>query len=249
MEPFYYFFQHPWCRRHCGLATSRRKIDVFRTLKVVSGGSGGCLLFYRAADVDDVVGDDAERDPAVHSDEALVTAAPEAMAPFDHTDASLASGAPFLAVAEPALFLLALAFKAFGGAIGNADAFDAFRLRGGLVLGGVERGVRRHQTRRACQQRLMLLDGGNQQIRIIRAPIVDFVIGDDLVLCLLQFHHLAELVGLASLALANDFGRRLEQAEELAFTARVAAEDAGSGLFHHLPDADLISSRSRRRPS
>jgi hypothetical protein len=43
-------------------------------------------------------------------------------------------------------------------------------------------------------------------------------------------------VGLAGLALVDDFGRWFEHAEELAFTARVAAEDAGSGLLHHLPD-------------
>src|SRR5271166_84893 len=82
----------------------------------------------------------------------------------------------------------------------------------------------------------MRLDGCDQQVRIIGPPSVDLVIDDDLVLCLLQLHHLSELVWLARLPLANDFGRWLKQAEELAFTARVAAEDAGSGLFHHLPD-------------
>jgi hypothetical protein len=35
----------------------------------------------------------------------------------------------------------------------------------------------------------------------------------------------------------NDFARRLEQAEDLAFGARIIAEDARSGLFHHLLDA------------
>jgi hypothetical protein len=82
------------------------------------------------------------RAPTVHCDVALVAAAVEAIAPFDHADASLASGALLLAVAEPALFLLAFAFGAFGRAIGNADAFDAFRLRCSLVFGGVECSVR-----------------------------------------------------------------------------------------------------------
>src|ERR1700716_7029 len=53
---------------------------------------------------------------------------------------------------------------------------------------------------------------------------------------LLSFHHLTELIGFTGLALASDFGRWLKQAEELAFTARVAAEEACPGLFHHLPD-------------
>ena len=74
----------------------------------------GRLLFHGATDVNDIVGDDAEPHPAVHSDVALVAAAVETVSPLDHADASLASGAPFLAVAEPALFLLALAFEALG---------------------------------------------------------------------------------------------------------------------------------------
>jgi PBP superfamily domain len=79
----------------------------------------------------------------VHSDIALVAAAAEAMSPFCDADASLAAGAPLLAVAEPALFLLAFAFQAFGRTIGNADALYALCLCGNLVLGGVECGVRR----------------------------------------------------------------------------------------------------------
>src|SRR5262249_50307665 len=60
--------------------------------------------------------------------------------------------------------------------------------------------------------------------------------GNDLILRLLQFHHLAELGGLAGLAFADDFGRWLEHAEELAFAARIAAEYACPRLLHHLPD-------------
>jgi hypothetical protein len=70
------------------------------------------LVFHDATDVDDVVGDDAETHPAVHSDGALVSAAVEAVSPFDDADASLASGAPFLAVTKPALSLLMLALGA-----------------------------------------------------------------------------------------------------------------------------------------
>jgi hypothetical protein len=125
------------------------------------------------------------------------------MSAFCDADASLATGAPFLAVAEQALFLLAFAFEAFGRTIGNADAFDASRLRGGLVLGGVECSISRQQMRRASEQGLMRLDSGYQQVGIIWPPRVDLVIDHDLVLRLLQFHHLAELIGLAGLALAD----------------------------------------------
>jgi hypothetical protein len=89
------------------------------------------------------------------------------MSPFNDADESLASGAPFVAVAEPALSLLALAFGAFGRAIGNANALDTLRLCGGFILGGIECGVRRYQMRRASQQGLMRLDGRDQQVRII----------------------------------------------------------------------------------
>src|SRR5580658_4126908 len=242
IRPLDYFPAQNWGLRHCDQLILITQTPPDERRGPTEGGGGrdelkSRLLFHDPADVDDVVGDDAETHPAVHSDGTLVSAAVEAVSPFDDADASLASGAPFLAVAEPALSLLALAFRAFGRAIGNANALDPLRLCGGFILGGIECGVRRYQTRRASQQGLMGLDGRDQQVRIIGPLRVDLVIGDDLVLRLLQFHHLAELVGLAGLALANDFGRWLEQAEELALTARVAAEDTCPGLLHHLPDA------------
>jgi hypothetical protein len=70
----------------------------------------------------------------------------QSMPPLDHADTSLASGPPFLAIADPAFFLLAFAFWAFGVAIWNANAFDALRFRFGFVLVGVESGVRRYQA-------------------------------------------------------------------------------------------------------
>ena len=82
-----------------------------------TGGEEGLrrrLFFHCAADVDDIVCDDAKAHPSVHSDEASVVAAGEAVAALDHTDASFGSGAPFLSVTEPALPLLMLAFGAFG---------------------------------------------------------------------------------------------------------------------------------------
>jgi hypothetical protein len=80
------------------------------------------------------------------------------------------------------------------------------------------------------------LDGRNQQVRIAWTPIIDFKVDHDLVLGLLQLHHLAELVRLAGLAFANDLRRWLEQAEDLAFGVCIAAEDARSRLLHHLLD-------------
>src|SRR6266699_1303762 len=126
----------------------------------------------------------------------------ETMSPLGNADAPFTSGTPLLAVAEPSLFLFTFALGTFGRAIGNADALDTLCLRSSLVLGRIECSIRSDQTRRASQQGLMSVDGADQQVRVIRSPSVDLVIGDDLVFSLLQFHHLAELVGLAGVALA-----------------------------------------------
>jgi hypothetical protein len=121
-------------------------------------------LFHNIADVDEVVGDDTETNPAIHSGSSPVAATVEAVSPFDDADAPLASGAPLLAVTEPALFLLAFAFNALGRSIGNADALDALCLRSSLVAGGIECSVRRDQARHLSQQGLMRVDGWDQQI-------------------------------------------------------------------------------------
>jgi hypothetical protein len=55
-------------------------------------------FFYRAGGVDEVVGDYTEPDPAIHSDEAFVSASVESVPPLGHADAALASGPPFLAM-------------------------------------------------------------------------------------------------------------------------------------------------------
>ena len=65
-----------------------------------------------AAEVDEVVGDDAEPDPALHTIITFVSAAGEAVPALDDADAALATGSPLLAVAEPALLLLAFARRA-----------------------------------------------------------------------------------------------------------------------------------------
>src|SRR5438105_239509 len=103
-------------------------------------------------------------DPALDTGIPLVPAATQSVPSLDHADATLASGPPFLAVAEPALLLLAFALGALGGAVGDADALDALGFRGRLVLGRVEAGIRRHQVRRAAQRCLMRFDRGKQQV-------------------------------------------------------------------------------------
>src|SRR5258708_25145096 len=100
----------------------------------------------------------------------------EAMPALAYADASLASGPPLLTVAKPALPLLSFALGALGRAVGNADALDALRFRRGLVFGGVECGVRRHQARRASQDCSIRLHGRNQQGPIPPTPLLDLVV-------------------------------------------------------------------------
>src|SRR5215470_1216125 len=121
-------------------------------------------LFHSATDVDEIVGDDAEADPAIHSNRSLVAATAKAVSPFDDADAALASGAPLLAVTEPALFLLAFAFKAFGRPIGNTEALDALCLRSSFIAGGIECSIGCDQARHASQQSAMRVDGWDHQV-------------------------------------------------------------------------------------
>src|SRR5215813_8218562 len=63
----------------------------------------------------------------VHSLLASVSATVKAISALGHADAALRPSAPPLPAAEPPRFLLALAFGALAGAIGNADPPDAHR--------------------------------------------------------------------------------------------------------------------------
>ena len=103
---------------------------------------GEACFVHRAPDVDEIVCDDAEADPPVHTGIAFVAAVVQTMSPFHDADASLGPGARFLAVAELALFLLAFTFGALSGAIGNARALERARAapsHGGAQFPGFER--------------------------------------------------------------------------------------------------------------
>src|SRR5258708_29808080 len=159
----------------------------------------------------------------------------ETVAPLDHTDASFASGAPFLAIAEPSLLLLAFALGTVARGNRNGDAQESHCFRRRPVPGGIEPGIRRYQSRHAPQLRLMGCDGRDQEIAIVWSLSIDVIVDDDLVFGFLQLDHLAELVGLAGLALADDLGRRFEHAENLVCNMGVATEEASPGLVHHPP--------------
>ena len=78
-----------------------------------------------------------------------------------------------------------------------------------------------------------MLDGGHQQ-RCIGASVVDRDVGDDPALRLLHFNARPELRRLVQLSLPNDLSPRLEEADDLAWRARLTAKNAASSLTDHL---------------
>src|SRR5579883_1289292 len=113
-------------------------------------GRGG----ERMADVDQVVGDDAQADPALDAGHAFVAAAVQTMAALEQTDATFTPGAPSLGVAEPAFLLEPLSLSALGGAIGNGHSLDAPSLSGILVSLREEGGIGGDEVGLAAQELL-----------------------------------------------------------------------------------------------
>ena len=105
--------------------------------------------------IDQVIGDDAQADPALDAGHAFVATAVQAVATFEQTDTTLAAGAPLLGVAEPAFLLEPLTLRALGGAIGDGDSFDAAGLRGEFIALREEGGISGDQIRHATQELLM----------------------------------------------------------------------------------------------
>ena len=60
-------------------------------------------------DADQVIGDDAEPDPALHSIETMVATAVESMTSFQHADAPFRADAPALPAPEPSLPFIGVA--------------------------------------------------------------------------------------------------------------------------------------------
>ena len=87
----------------------------------------------RLPEVDQIVGDDAQANPALHAREPFVATAVQAMAALKQTDATFTAGAPLLSVAKPAFLLEAFTLRALGGPIGDGDALDSPGAGGVLV--------------------------------------------------------------------------------------------------------------------
>src|SRR5258708_16437507 len=92
-----------------------------------------CLLCQVCADMDDVVGDDAESDPAPDAVRPFVERSAQPMPTFENTDAAFTPGAPFLKLLEPTLLLPLLACGALGVMTPNPYPADPHLLSLGFV--------------------------------------------------------------------------------------------------------------------
>src|SRR5215469_3926935 len=121
-------------------------------------------LGHRATGVDEGIGDEAEADPTLHSTVAFVAAPIETVTPLCDADASFASRAPFLPVAEPPFLLLTFACRALGGTIGYTDPLDAHCLGLSVIFPGIEGGIGCYEVWRTVKRASMRFDGRNQHI-------------------------------------------------------------------------------------
>lgn len=119
-----------------------------------------------AADVDQVVGQDAQADPAFHAGVTLVATPGQAMAPLHHADATFTPGPPSLAVLEPALLLFSLARGALGGPIGNTDPGHALGVRGVFIGARVERGVGGDEARHVSKHLRVCVNRRQEQLGV-----------------------------------------------------------------------------------
>src|SRR6266852_4772775 len=128
-----------------------------------SGRVAGAFLGSEArgqhpADIDEVIGNDSETDPAMHARVTFIEAAAESVASLEHADAPFAADAPFLSFAEPALLLTLSPLRTLGAEKRNRDLCDSQLLRRHFVGGGEESGVAGDHARRHAEPLLMLFN-------------------------------------------------------------------------------------------
>src|SRR4051812_15264069 len=184
------------------------------------------------AHVDEIVGDDAEPNPSLHTVLTTIEAPVQTMPPLKNADPAFASRAPSLAFFEGSFFLMGPPLLAAGVPVGNRNIFYAHFMKALLVGLRVEARIRCHDAwYRACLL-LVYLDRVHQKRRVSGPLLIDFEMRDDLALGFLHLHQFAELGGLARLSFADDLGLRFKQAHDLFFELRVPAEYPRPSLLH-----------------
>src|ERR1039457_5473410 len=133
-----------------------------------------------AADIDEVVADDAQTHPSLHSAVSFVATTIQPVASLEHADAAFAAGPPSLSILEPACFLERCAIFTFARAVGHRNAFHSHLVRLLLAAGGIERCVTGHQVGDSSQPLLVNRNRGAQPLTVGGALVEDFVINDEL---------------------------------------------------------------------
>src|SRR6266849_1639977 len=131
-------------------APTPRALRDFRGVGVSARGAAndrslglGFGARQRHPEVDQIVAEDTQPDPALHPRVAPVATAIQPVAPFQHADAPFAARSPSLRLLEPALLLFQLAPGTLRAGGGHRHPFGAHGLRGRVARLRVEAGIRR----------------------------------------------------------------------------------------------------------
>ena len=124
--------------------------------------------------------------------------------------------------------------RAVGGTIRDRDPLHPQRVCLPFIFRRVKTGMACQQLGRPPQPLLMQAHRSQQQGRVGRPPPTHGIVGNNLILGFLNLHQLAELGGLVRFALADDFRRGFEHADDLAGCVGDAPKNSRGGLSQHL---------------
>src|SRR6059036_3602397 len=176
-----------------------------------------------------IIRDDTEPHPTLHPALAAVSAAPQTMTALERTDPSFTARSPAEGQAGNSRAGCARLAR-------KHDMPDSALVRDAFIHRRGKATVSDGELRRAAKELDMSVQGGSPQAAVSLPALTHRVIGDELRLGLLDLHEPSELRRLGQLALADDVGVWLEQADDFAAIVRIAAKHASPRLRQHLPD-------------
>src|SRR5262249_26890521 len=127
-----------------------------RRREMMSPGNEMAILGVAASgeystDIDHVVSDDRQADPALHAGFSFVTAASQSVPPFHDADATLTASASFLSLAKPAFLLLAAESGILRRPVRDADSLDALSVGVPFIIGRMKGGIARDEAGRPSE--------------------------------------------------------------------------------------------------
>src|SRR6516164_10965626 len=138
--------------------------------------------------IDERVCDHSESDPPFHPFLSPIAAAVEPVPSFEHADPALAPRPPFLPLAEPAFLLVLASCRAVGRTIRDRDPLYPQRVCLPFVFRRIKTGIACQQLGRPPQPLLMEVHRSQQQRRVGWPLPAHRVVGNDLILGLLNLH-------------------------------------------------------------